>query len=146
MRCPCLNPMPAELPRKTRSHKVCPVASAIHLLVHTCTCNPGSALYFLGHSSACFPKCLQAPGSTSSTCFLGSLLPHRIKRGLLSPGTTSPGNTRDNQLAKDQCKNTIKKSEDNVGPLESNSPITSIYDIIIILSIKPITYNASRNH
>lgn len=54
----------------------------------------------------------------SSTCLLEDLLPFQATspRGLLLLGTTSPTNTRDNQMTKGKFKNTINNSQYNMAP------------------------------
>jgi hypothetical protein len=67
-------------------------------------------------SSACIPGSLLLLGTTSSTC---------SPRGLLPSGTNRLCNTRDNQMGKGQCRNTINKSQGNMVLTEPRYPTTA---------------------
>ena len=81
-------------------------------------------------SSACVPANLLPPETTSPTpipedCCIRDYQLHLQPRDLLPLGTTRPAYTTDNQIARGQCKNTIKKKS-NMVPPEPSYPTTAI--------------------
>jgi hypothetical protein len=109
-------------PDHPSNSKVCSVFSVLNLSFNTSTCNLGSAHPSLGHNPTSLPGGLLPHRTTSSTNFPGGLLPPRTfrdllplrptsstyrSRGMLLPETTRAANTKNNQMDKGQCKNTI---------------------------------------